>query len=60
MTFSNINVGATANDGTGNPLRDAMIIVNNNFSLINDNFIAVGATLSISQINGLQTILNDI
>lgn len=60
MTFSNIYVGATANDGTGNPLRDAMIKVNYNFSLINDNFMAIGATLSIAQVEGLQTILNDI
>lgn len=60
MTFSNIYVGATANDGTGDALRNAMILVNYNFSLINDNYMAIGATLSIAQVEGLQTILNNI
>lgn len=60
MTFSNINVGATANDGTGDALRNAMIIVNQNFDLINDNFMTIGATISISQVNQLQGILDDI
>lgn len=35
MTFSNINV-STANDGLGDKLRDAFVIVNENFSLIGD------------------------
>ena len=60
MTFSNINVGVVANDGTGDPLRNAMIIVNNNFQLIKDNYLLIGATFSISDIQGLQTILSDI
>lgn len=35
MTFSNINV-SSPNDGLGDKLRDAFIIVNDNFSLIGD------------------------
>ncbi len=30
--FANVNVGSSANDGTGDTLRDAFISVNNNFS----------------------------
>lgn len=30
--FANVNVGSSANDGTGATLRDAFISVNNNFS----------------------------
>ena len=60
MTFSNINVGVIPNDHTGDPLRDAMITVNYNFSLVKDNFIGVTDSISISQITNLQTILDDI
>jgi hypothetical protein len=35
MTFSNVNV-SNPNDGLGDKLRDAFIIVNDNFSLIGD------------------------
>lgn len=38
MTFSNINVGTAPNDGTGDALRDAMIIVNDNFDKVKDTF----------------------
>lgn len=36
MTYSLVNVGVIANDGNGDPLRDAFIIVNDNFSEVND------------------------
>ena len=38
MTFSNINIGVTANDGSGDPLRDAMILVNDNFEIAKNSF----------------------
>lgn len=38
MTFSVINVGTLPNDGTGNPLRNAMIFVNDNFEIVKNNF----------------------
>lgn len=34
-TFSNVNVGASPNDGTGDSLRQSFITINNNFSYIN-------------------------
>lgn len=58
-----INVGLAANDGTGDPLRDAFIKVNENFSDINDflvNVLTTSSEISISQITGLQTILDDL
>ena len=58
-----INTGATANDGTGDKLRDAFIIVNENFSNIQsilDNVLTGTSSISISQISGLQTILDDL
>lgn len=36
MTYSLVNVGVIANDGNGDPLRDAFIIVSDNFSEVND------------------------
>jgi hypothetical protein len=32
--FANVNVGSSANDGTGDDLRSAFVTVNNNFSNI--------------------------
>ena len=58
-----INTGATANDGLGDKLRDAFIIVNENFSNIQDILDVVltdSSIISISQISGLQTILDDL
>jgi hypothetical protein len=58
-----INTGATANDGLGDKLRDAFIIVNQNFLDIQDILDVVltdSSIISISQISGLQTILDDI
>lgn len=54
-----INTGATANDGTGDKLRDAFIIVNQNFNEI-DNLLNGTDVLTISQITGLQTALTNI
>jgi len=59
MTFSNINVGLTANDGLGDKLRDAMIIINYNFDAI-ETLLNGSNVLTISQITGLQTALNNI
>lgn len=54
-----INVGLTANDGTGDLLRNAFIIVNDNFASI-DTLLSGTNVLTISQITGLQTALNNI
>lgn len=54
-----INTGATANDGLGDKLRDAFIIVNENFESI-DTLLSGTDVLTISQITGLQTALNNI
>ena len=37
MAITRINVGTVANDGTGNNLREAFVIVNNNFDYISAN-----------------------
>ena len=34
MAINTINIGAVANDGTGNPIRDAFTTVNNNFQSV--------------------------
>ena len=53
-----IDVGATANDGTGEPLRQAFDAVNNNFSQIfaagpvDSNVVIANNTISINGING--------
>jgi hypothetical protein len=57
--IENINVGLTANDGLGDKLRDAFIIVNENFDAI-DVILTGTGTLTISQIAGLQTALDNI
>lgn len=36
MTFSTIDIGTTANDGTGDELRNAFIKVNDNFLLVTE------------------------
>lgn len=36
MATTFVDIGSTANDGTGDPIRDAFTTVNNNFDLIND------------------------
>lgn len=57
--MTNINVGLTANDGLGDKLRDAFVIVNENFSEINSILTATGS-FTISQVQGLQTALDNI
>ena len=54
-----INVGNNPNDGLGDKLRDAFIIVNENFDSI-DTLLSGSDVLTISQITGLQTALNNI
>jgi len=58
-----INTGATANTGTGDKLRDAFIIVNQNFLDIQnilDVVLTDSSIIPISQISGLQTILDNL
>ena len=57
--ITNINVGLTANDGLGDKLRDAFIIVNENFTEINSILTGTGS-FTISQVQGLQAALNNI
>jgi len=54
-----INVGIGPDTGTGDKLRDAFIIVNDNFASI-DTLLSGNDVLTISQITGLQTALNNI
>ena len=59
MSYQTINIGATANDHTGDLLRNAFIKVNDNFS--NIDYILTGTgTLNIQQIAYLQSTLNNI
>ena len=53
MTFSTINVGALANDNTGDSLRDAFIKVNSNFLLAANTSVAetITATWTFSRVN---------
>ena len=46
-TFANVNVGAAANDGTGDPLRDAFIKIDQNFANIAD-----GGATGVSSVAG--------
>jgi hypothetical protein len=56
--MNQINV-STPNSGLGDKLRDAFIIVNNNFSEINSILTGTGS-FTISQVQGLQTALDNI
>jgi hypothetical protein len=58
--IENINVGSQANDGTGDKLRNAFIIVNENFDYIQSilDTCLIQGSVEISDINGLQTILD--
>ena len=61
--IQNINVGATANDGTGDLLRNAFIKINSNFDEIElwfSDVLTTSSAIPISQITGLQTQLNSI
>ena len=48
--FSNVNVGASANDGSGDPLRDAFIKLNENFALLNQLFSLNGSQFVLSNV----------
>ena len=60
-----INIGTTANDNTGDPIRDAFDKVNDNFTeLYTDdagdvNSIIGGASISVNQATGNVTVTND-
>lgn len=51
-----INVGATPNDGTGDPLRDAMVKVNDNFNDLFSNAV-VNTNLTVGN-NSVNTFIN--
>ena len=64
MAKQTINVGSTANDGTGDKLRDAFVKVNSNFTeLYNDdagdvNSVNAGTGISVDQTTGAVTVTN--
>jgi len=64
MAKQTINVGSTANDGTGDKLRDAFVKVNSNFTeLYNDdagdvNSVNAGTGISVNQTTGAVTVTN--
>lgn len=58
-----INVGLTANDHTGDPLRDAFIKVNQNFADIDailQDVLTTSSAIPISQVTGLQAQLTSL
>lgn len=57
--IENINVGSQPNDGTGDKLRNAFIIVNENFASIEGILTGTGS-FTINQVQGLQTALDNI
>ena len=64
MAKQTINIGTTANDGTGDPLRTAFDKVNDNFTeLYNDdagdvNSVNAGTGISVDQTTGAVTVTN--
>jgi hypothetical protein len=64
MAKQTINVGSTANDGTGDKLRDAFVKVNANFTeLYSDdagdvNSVNAGTGISVNQTTGAVTVTN--
>ena len=50
MAIQTINVGTTANDGTGNSLRTSFIICNNNFSYLNSIITGNGNIISANSL----------
>jgi hypothetical protein len=64
MAKQTINIGTTANDGTGDPLRTAFDKVNSNFTeLYNDdagdvNSVNAGTGISVNQTTGAVTVTN--
>ena len=66
MAQQTINIGAVANDGTGDPLRTAFDKINDNFTeLYSDestaevNSIVAGSGISVDQATGTVTVTND-
>lgn len=55
--MTNINVGLTANDGLGDKLRDAMVIVNNNFTELRNDIDNISLSVTIDDIPGLSASL---
>jgi hypothetical protein len=51
MAINTINIGAVANDGTGNPIRDAFTTVNNNFQFVQDGLFAGTESSIISAVS---------
>jgi hypothetical protein len=47
MSFNSVNIGTTANDGHGDPLREAFDKINTNFANI-----AAGVSLPVSSVAG--------
>ena len=48
--FSNVNIGSAPNDGSGDPLRDAINKLNQNFALLNQLFSSNGAGYTLSNV----------
>lgn len=54
MTRQVVNVGSSPNDGTGTPLRDAMVIVNDNFlELYTNPVVNTSVTVGNSSVNSV-------
>ncbi|MEW5675497.1 hypothetical protein ABGT15_04225 [Flavobacterium enshiense] len=58
--MNNVNVGLQYNDGLGDKLRDAFIIVNDNFTDIQSQVDNLSVEVTIGDVNGLQTILDNL
>jgi hypothetical protein len=59
MSKQTINVGSSANDGTGDPLRTAMGKVNSNFTELYDGSNLAGATAKVTPVDADQVPLLD-
>lgn len=55
--IQNINVGLTSNNGLGDKLRNAMIIVNDNFIELQNNIDNISLSVTINDVVGLTTSL---
>lgn len=60
--IENINVGSVPNDNTGDTLRDAFIIVNDNFADIQNQIdnIVISVVVGIEDVTGLQAALDNL
>jgi len=60
MSIQVINIGTTANDGTGDPIRNAFSKINTNFEYISDNLpTALNSNITISDITISSDLPND-